>query len=267
MSVGTFLGHRPRTTLPVLATLATVGYLVALGAPAALLALNGPTAALAPAVAVIAIATTAAVFFSVALAVGAASALDGADASVAHGFARARRRMSVVAQWSAILTGALVVQAALGDLLGPAAGLPLALAAVAVSILTLMVVPVIAFESVGPVRAVSCSLAIFRHRWAEQLSGQAAIALAGYLVAVMPSATLVAIGTATGSAPAAVAFSAAAAIVIAVALVLQVGATLVFSVALYRYAVAAAWLSHPDGSGGGRGAELAHEDRSVLSRR
>ena len=109
------------------------------------------------------------------------------------------------------------------------------IAGVAWNLATFLVVPVIAFEGLGPIDALKRSESIFRKRWGVQITGQAAVgglvALAGFVPAVL----LVLLGARGASGGLQWALIAIGVVVGVIALVVARTVGVVFAVALYRY--------------------------------
>lgn len=181
-------------------------------------------------------ATVVATYFAVALAAAAAEVLDGRDATVRGGMAVAGRRVGAILGWALVLTTVNLVLQALRERAGPLGNLLLGAAAVAWGLATLLVVPVLALEGLGPLDALGRSTALFRQKWGEQLAGAASIGILFTLLGAVPAALLVCVGVATGSTPVAIAFLVVAVLVAVAAGVLGSAARGVFAVALYRYA-------------------------------
>lgn len=180
--------------------------------------------------------TVAATYFAVALAAAAAEVLDGRDATVRGGLAVASRRVGPILGWALVLTTVNVVLQALRERAGPLGALLLGAAAVAWGLATLLVVPVLALEGVGPLAALGRSTSLFRQRWGEQLAGAASIGILFTSLGVVPAALLVCLGAASGSTAVAVTLVAVAVLIAVVAGILGSAARSVFAVALYRYA-------------------------------
>jgi hypothetical protein len=184
------------------------------------------------------VATAAGVFFAVALAAATADVLDGRDATVASGVRAASRRLGPILAWALVLTTVNLLIQALRERAGPLGQIVAGVGAAAWSVVTFLVVPIIALEGLGPRAALGRSTSLFRERWGEQLLGRAAVGLAFFVFGVLPAAALVGVGLAIDSA-----FGyalAAIGIVLGVAAsVLGQTASAVFAVALYRFAAGA----------------------------
>jgi hypothetical protein len=184
-------------------------------------------------------ATVVATYFAVALAAAAAEALDGRDATIRGGLSVAGRRVGAILGWALVLTTVNVVLQVLRGRAGPLGDLLLGAAAVAWGLATLLVVPVLALEGLGPLDALGRSTSLFRQKWGEQLAGAASIGLLFTLLAAVPAALLVCAGLATGSTTVAIACLVLAVLVAVAAGVLGNAARAVFAVALYRHAAGA----------------------------
>ena len=141
--------------------------------------------------------TVAATYFAVALAAAASEVLDGRDATVRGGMAVASRCVGAILGWALLLTTVNLVLQALRDRAGLLGNLLLGAAAVAWGLATLLVVPILALEGLGPLAALSRSTALFREKWGEQLAGAASIGVLFTVLGVVPAAVLMALGFAS----------------------------------------------------------------------
>lgn len=183
--------------------------------------------------------TFAGVYFSVALTHGASVVLDGGDATIAGCLRAANERIPQIAGWAGVLASVNIVLHALEQQFQGLGRLLLSGLAVAWSLATFLAVPVITLEGAGPWEAVQRSASLFRDRWGEQVTGQASIGLAVFLVVFLPAVLLVLLGAWLVSVTAALGIP-----VIALGLALMlIGAVVasclsgIFAVALYRFAV------------------------------
>jgi hypothetical protein len=226
---------------PVLSLLVVLALAATLWLPAALLLERGSTPLGVVLAAVgLYVVTFAGVFFSVALAGAAATVLDGGDATVAGGISVARARLPQIAGWAAFAASVNLVISALEARFQGISTLLLRGLQVAWGLVTFLVVPVIAFEGLGPFAALRRSGGLFRQRFGEQLAGQVAIGGAVILIGVLPAAGLIALGAWAVSAGAGVLGGVLIGLGIVVVLVASVLGTClsqIFGVALYRYAV------------------------------
>lgn len=231
---------------PVVAAVAMAATVLVLAGPGAVLAATGtatPVAYLLWAATVYAL-TFIGIYCNVALAAAASRSLDGADTTLADGFAVARGRTGVIATWAAVqlsvglllqLIEAALAQTPVGRL---AATILSGLLSAAWSVLTFFVVPILALEGLGPRAALTRSGEVVKARWGEGLVGSASITGVVFLVGVLPAVVVGVLGAAAlGSVPALGGVLIAAAVVAVVAALL-IGSTLnaIFRVALYRFA-------------------------------
>ncbi|HEX4432192.1 MAG TPA: DUF6159 family protein [Frankiaceae bacterium] len=86
-------------------------------------------------------------------------------------------RLPLLLGWALVSASVGLVLRILEERLPLAGRIAAAIAGVAWSLATVLVVPVLVLEGVGPVTAVRRSGHLFRERWGEQLTGQAAIGL------------------------------------------------------------------------------------------
>ncbi len=141
-------------------------------------------------------------------------------------------RLPLLLGWALLSATVGLVLRILEERLPIAGRIAAAIAGVAWSLATVLVVPVLVLEGVGPVTAVRRSGHLFRERWGEQLSGQAMIGLPIFL-ASLPFFVLGFV----------VAANALVLGIVIIALTLGIMVALsgalsgVFQTALYRYAV------------------------------
>jgi hypothetical protein len=237
LSLRLVLADASLSVLVVLGGIASGAVALAFLAPAAV-AYSIEETWLAVAIAAIGVylATVAATYFAVALAAASAEVLDGRDATVRGGLAVAGRNVGAILGWALVLTTVNLAVQALRGRAGPLASLLLGAAAVAWSLATLLVVPLIALEGVGPLAALDRSTALFRQRFGEQLAGTASIGILFTLVGVVPAVALVLLGAASESTTVAIASLVVAVLIAVAAAILGNAARAVFAVALYRYA-------------------------------
>ncbi len=183
------------------------------------------------------------IFCGVALSACAARALEGHETTVGEGIAAARERQGLIFEWAGVqlVVGGLITlaEAALRQIGG---GLVAAIFGAAANlgwaVATFFVIPVIAFEKLGPRDAIKRSSHIVHERWGEGVTGAFAIGAITFLVGILPAAILIAIGVAiSGSSPAiGVVLIVLGAVVLVVVALLQVTISTVFRVALFRFA-------------------------------
>jgi hypothetical protein len=179
------------------------------------------------------------IYFSVGLAACADLIFRGQDATVADGLAVARERFSQICGWAAISTAISVLMGALENQGGLGGQIAARLVGMAWSLVTFLAVPVIAIEGTGPIETLKRSAAMFRERWGQQITGNVAIGGAVFLLGVLPSAILIAVGIAIWASAgfAGAVLVAIGVIGLAIALLFSNALSGIFGVALYRYAL------------------------------
>jgi Family of unknown function (DUF6159) len=123
-------------------------------------------------------------FFNAALIGAALIRLRGGDPSVSDGFDLAKSQIVPIIGYSAIAaTVGLIIQVlrnrsnALGEIGAGILG-------VAWGVMTFLVVPVLVTEKIGPADALKRSSSLLTKTWGEQIVGNAALGLIGFLVAL-----------------------------------------------------------------------------------
>jgi hypothetical protein len=152
--------------------------------------------------------------------------------SVRQAFSATVGRLPLLIGWSLLSATVGLVLRILEQRLPLAGRIAAAVAGVAWSLATVLVIPVLVVEGVGPVTAVRRSGHLFKERWGESLTGQAAIGLPIFLVC-LPFFILGAVVTAESPAAGITIIAIAAGVMIAFTGALGSA----FSAALYRFAV------------------------------
>ena len=178
-------------------------------------------------------------YFSVGLAATADMLFHGREAGVGDGLAVARSRFSQIAGWAAISTVVGLVLSAIENQGGIAGQIFGRLLAVGWSLITFLAAPVIALEGTGPIETLKRSASLFRSRWGQQVTGNVAIGGAVFLLAILPSMALIAIGVVIW---ASASFAGALLVVLgvigfAIGVLISSALSGIFGVALYRYAL------------------------------
>lgn len=187
-------------------------------------------------------ATYFAVYFNVALAVAVSESLRGREAHLADGLAGARARRGAIARWALLQTTVGVLLHTLQALASSTGAgrvvVPLVtrLAGATWAIASFFVIPVLAFEGVGPKDALRRSTRLVRERWGEGLGGTGAIALTVLLVGLVPAILLVALAAGIGGTAAPAVLVAIAVLLVIVAGVTGAALSAIFRVALYDFA-------------------------------
>jgi Family of unknown function (DUF6159) len=236
--------HPKLTKLPLTGgALALLAVLVFCG-PGALLLLLDDTAATVGAVVLIAIgaylASFSVVYFNVALAAAADQALHGQDPDLGTAHAVARSRIGIIAKWALVSAVVSAFFSLLRDKGGVAGDIGATVGGAVWSLVTFLVVPVLAFEGIGPIEAIKRSAGLFRQRWGQQVTGNVVIGgiaglvvLLGAVIAAIGVA-LVASGNGAGAASGVVVFLIGLVLVVA-GMVFSGAVRGVFGVALYRW--------------------------------
>jgi hypothetical protein len=181
------------------------------------------------------------IYCGVGLAAATAQVMDGQDATLRSGLAAARPHLGKIAKWA-------LVQATVGLLLNilqsladsdngllKIVGLILTLlVSVAWTLASFFVIPLLAFEDLGPGDALKRSVAIIKEHWGEGVIGSAAIGGIVFLLGFLPACLLIFLGIAAGGV-AAYPLIAIGIVLLVVAAVVGNTLSQVFRVALYRY--------------------------------
>jgi hypothetical protein len=110
--------------------------------------------------------------------------LRGAPISVRQALSDTAGRLPLLLAWALLSATVGLALRILEERLPRAGPIAAALAGVAWSLATILVIPVLVIEGVGPVTAVKRSGQLFRARWGESLTGQAAIGLPVFLASL-----------------------------------------------------------------------------------
>jgi hypothetical protein len=187
------------------------------------------------------LATFVTIYAGVALAAASAKVMDGGQVTVAEGLAAARARRGMIAKWALVqATVGLILnalQAALesNGALRLVGTIVIALVGAAWSVATFFVVPLLAFEDVGPGDALKRSIHLVKERWGEGVVGGVSIGGAVFLLGVLPCVAVIAIGVVLAG-PGGIVIAAIGAVGLVIALVVGNALGQIFRVALYRFA-------------------------------
>jgi hypothetical protein len=176
---GVVRAHPGLAKLPLTGGALALLVVIVLGGPgAALLSIdNTGTKVLGGLLLVIAayLAAFAIIYYNVALAAGADQALRGQDPDIAAAKGVARSRIRVIAAWAAVSAAISILMSLLRDRGGFAGDIIAGIGGAIWSLITFLVVPVLAFEGIGPVDAIKRSASLFRQRWGQQVTGNVVI--------------------------------------------------------------------------------------------
>jgi hypothetical protein len=183
------------------------------------------------------------VYFSVALAAAAQQSIDGRDTGLRDGLRVARTRRGIVARWALLEVALGLLLSLIGGLLSDAgartfSNFVAAIAGFAWSLASLLVIPILALEGLGPRDALTRSVDLIRSRWGEAVVGRTGIGAVVFVIAGLPLCGLSVAATELDPANPALAGVAYAlfALVAIVATVLGSALSVIFRVELYRYA-------------------------------
>jgi Family of unknown function (DUF6159) len=181
-----------------------------------------------------------AAFIGVGLAAAVDAALRGEPAGLGLGLGAATSRLGAISGWALITAVLSVVLRAL-ESRGELAAIAAALVGGAWSVISLLAVPAIALEKVGPVAALRRSASILKEQWSGQIVGMAAIGGGVFLFVMLPALILIGIGALvlSGSGSAGIGgevLIAIGVVVFAIGAVLSSALRQVFAVVLYRWA-------------------------------
>ncbi len=233
--------------LPIYGGLLAFVALVVFGAPAAYLlgASEEPTTAQqvgggALGLLALYLASFSVIFFNVALAAAADRSFQGEEADTSYGIAVAKTRLGVIAAWALVAGLVSLFFAILRDRGGLAGQIAAGIGAAIWSLITFLVIPVLAFEGIGPFAAIKRSSSLFKDRWGQQITGNIAIGLITAMFFILGAVIAAAGGyiLVTGSAAAAIAgggLLVGGLIVVLVSVVVSGAVRGVFGVALYHY--------------------------------
>jgi hypothetical protein len=191
------------------------------------------------------VATFVTIYMGVGLAAAAAQVMDGQDATLKSGLAVSRRHVGSIAKWALVQATVGLIINALQQMADSQNGIAriiglifTTLISVAWSLASFFVIPLVAFEDLGPKDALTRSVTIIKQQWGESVVGSASIGGIVGLLGILPSIVLIVIGVQIGAAPG-VALIVVGAIVLLISAVLVNTLSQVFRVALYRYATGA----------------------------
>jgi hypothetical protein len=137
------------------------------------------------------------VFFNAALVYAADARLHGHSVSIGEALRFASSRAHVLLPWALVSATVSVVLRAIEERAGVLGRIVGAIAGVAWSLVTFLVLPVLVVEGLGPMAALKRSGELFKRTWGEQVVSSAGIgllALAAIVAGAVPTVLLVAAG-------------------------------------------------------------------------
>jgi hypothetical protein len=186
------------------------------------------------------VAYTVAFYFNTALVGAAMIRLNGGDPTIRDGLRLATSRLPKIIAYAVIAATVGMVLRAISERMGIVGRIIIGFIGMAWSLLTFLVVPVLAVENVGPIAAIKRSSSLLRKTWGEQLIGAggigAVVGLLLFVVIVIGMAATVALANVSG-------YLAVVAVVLTVLVggaIALVGSALggIYTAALYQYATA-----------------------------
>jgi hypothetical protein len=240
-SWGILRSHRSLLSFPILGAAMALVLVAPPALAGAYLADRGDTVpgALLGAVAIYLICFISA-FVGVGLAAAADGALRGETVSLGSGMKVARSRLGAITGWALINAILSIVLRAL-ETRSELAAIAAAVVGGAWSVISLLAVPAIAIEGLGPGQAIKRSATLFKEHWKGQVTGMAAIGLGIFLFVMLPAIALGVIGVLILSDGGSAGIGGGAVLLALAALLFAAGVLIsgalrqIFAVALYRF--------------------------------
>ena len=175
------------------------------------------------------------IFFNAAIVGAAMIRIEGGDPTVGDGIRKAAEHLGKIAAWSALSASVGLVLHGLEERAGFVGRFVIAIIGAAWGAVTFLVVPVLLFEPLPVGASVKRSAQLFKERWGEQVTANAGLAIAMFLLMLPMIAGVIALCW----------FAPVLGIIVGVAAIgamLAIGTTLsgIFNAALYKYAVTGA---------------------------
>lgn len=121
------------------------------------------------------------VFFNTALVCAADERLRGGDPTIGSALAGAASRAGAILPWAIVSATVSFILRSIQERSGVIGRIAIGLVGMAWSLVTFLVLPVVALERVGVVDAIKRSAELFRRAWGEQVIANAGIGLIGFL--------------------------------------------------------------------------------------
>jgi uncharacterized protein DUF6159 len=133
------------------------------------------------------------VFFQVGLVACVSAHFEGRRPAVTDGLAAAAARLPQILGWSAFAATVGLILKVAQDRLPLAGRIVTRIAGIAFAVATSLVVPVLAFERLGPIAALRRSAGLVKRSWGEGMVGAATLGLLSFFL-VLPGVLMIVIG-------------------------------------------------------------------------
>jgi hypothetical protein len=174
------------------------------------------------------------IFFNAALIHAANQRMGGGDPGVGSAIRGALLRVHRIFPWALISATVSVILRAIEERAGMIGRIIGAIAGIAWSLVTFLVIPVLVIEDIGVGRALKRSAEMFKRTWGENMAAQVGFGLLGFLL-ILPGVPVIGYGFTQGGTTGAVLIAVGFAWILLVILVLA-ALNGIFQTALYRYA-------------------------------
>lgn len=124
------------------------------------------------------------VFFNVALVSCAMLRLDGGNPTFSYGIKMASSRLKYITEWALLSATVGLVLQAISSRSGALGKIVIGLVGFAWSVATYFVIPIIAFEQVGPLQAIKRSASVLKNSWGEALISNLGVGLIFFALAL-----------------------------------------------------------------------------------
>ena len=175
------------------------------------------------------------VFFNTALVSAASTRLEGGDPTVRDGLRAAWSRVGVIFQWALLAATVGMILRMIEERSSLIGRLVISLVGMAWTLATFFVVPVLAFEDLGPIEALKRSARLFRSNWGSEVVGTFSFGLIFFLLA-LPGALLPILGSALAGSYGLTIGAALMVVYFIFLAVVSASTHGIFLAALYRYA-------------------------------
>jgi hypothetical protein len=175
------------------------------------------------------------VFFNTALVSAASIRLQGGDPTVRDGLRAAWQRLWVIFQWAMVAATVGMILRMIEERSGFVGRIVVGLVGMAWTLATYFVIPLLAFEDLGPIEAIERSAQLFRKNWGEEVVGTFSFGLIFFLLA-LPGILLPFAGSALAGAYGLTIGATLMVVYFILLAVINSAAHGIFLAALYRYA-------------------------------